>query len=196
MQNRALRGLACDWPPNSALLWKASEPAEGPGPRFARARRGIFRASRTVSVSPQWANGRILRRHSRVCGVAEVANTYYRSSQHWRTRLIPHGSDNLISQLFRGGPDAYPRECSKVSRHFADYINRVAFRGESFILMRGNRPVAELRPVPVGTRLGDLPDLLASLPRLSRVDAEAFNEDLQSALDELAEGTVRDPWGS
>lgn len=65
---------------------------------------------------------------------------------------------------------------TKVARHFADYINRVAFRGERFVLMRGNKPVAEFRPVPVGARLEDLPGLLASLPRLSKADAEAFNE--------------------
>lgn len=83
-----------------------------------------------------------------------------------------------------------------VARNFSDYINRVAFRGERFVLMRGNKPVAELCPVPVGTRLGDLPGLLSSLPRLSENDAEALSDDLEIARTELAESKVVDPWES
>jgi antitoxin (DNA-binding transcriptional repressor) of toxin-antitoxin stability system len=85
---------------------------------------------------------------------------------------------------------------TEVARHFADYINRVAFRGERFTLMRGNKPVAELRPVPAGRRLGELPDLLASLPRLSPEDTAAFGDDLEAARRELAEVPLRDPWAS
>jgi len=85
---------------------------------------------------------------------------------------------------------------TEVARHFADYINRVAFRGERFVLTRGNKPVAELGPVPQGTRLGDLPELLAVLPPLSEADAESFERDLTSAREELARTKVRDPWAS
>ncbi len=85
---------------------------------------------------------------------------------------------------------------TEVARHFADYINRVAFRGERFVLMRGNKPVAELSPVPMGARLGDLPDVLGSLPRLSESEAVAFATDLETARDELKRATVRDPWES
>jgi antitoxin (DNA-binding transcriptional repressor) of toxin-antitoxin stability system len=85
---------------------------------------------------------------------------------------------------------------TEVARHFADYINRVAFRGERFTLMRGNTPVAELRPVPAGRRLGELPELLASLPRLSAEDAAALAEDLETARQEIAEQPLRDPWAS
>jgi antitoxin (DNA-binding transcriptional repressor) of toxin-antitoxin stability system len=53
---------------------------------------------------------------------------------------------------------------TEVARHFAEYINRVAYRGECFVLMRGNKPIAELRPLPVGKRLAELPAVLASLP--------------------------------
>lgn len=85
---------------------------------------------------------------------------------------------------------------TEVARHFADYINRVAFRGERFVLMRGNKPVAELGPVPMGTRLGDLPDLLASLPSLSESEAVTFASDVESAREDLKRVTVRDPWES
>ena len=39
---------------------------------------------------------------------------------------------------------------TEVARHFAEYINRVSYRGESFVLVRGNKPVAELRPPSCG----------------------------------------------
>ena len=85
---------------------------------------------------------------------------------------------------------------TEVARNFADYINRVAFRGERFTLMRGSKPVAELRPVPAGKRLGELPDLLASLPRLSPDDASALAEDIEVARTELDEQPLQDPWAS
>ena len=85
---------------------------------------------------------------------------------------------------------------TEVARHFAEYINRVAYRGESFVLIRGNKPIAELRPLPIGKRLADLPALCASLPHLSPVEAEQFGEDLAAAREELAHAEVRDPWQS
>jgi antitoxin (DNA-binding transcriptional repressor) of toxin-antitoxin stability system len=85
---------------------------------------------------------------------------------------------------------------TQVARHFADYVNRVAYRRESFTLVRGNKPLAELRPLPVGTRLSELPALLASLPRLSSSEAADFADDLSTAQAELARAEVRDAWQS
>ncbi len=84
---------------------------------------------------------------------------------------------------------------SEAVRNFADYINRVAYRGERFTLVRGNREVAELTPVVSGGRLLDLPDLLASLPRLSEADARSLSHDLARARSESGP-PVRDPWES
>lgn len=85
---------------------------------------------------------------------------------------------------------------TEVARNFADYINRVAFHGERFILVRGRRAVAELRPVPAGKRLGELPGLLASLPRLGEADAAALADDLAVARGELEGAPLHDPWES
>ena len=85
---------------------------------------------------------------------------------------------------------------SEAVRNFADYINRVAYRGESFTLFRGNKPVAELAPVVSGRRLGDLPYLLDSLPRLSDADAGSFAKDMKEARADLPGVPLRDPWGS
>lgn len=83
-----------------------------------------------------------------------------------------------------------------VARNFAEYINRVAFRGERFVLTRGKRAVAELRPVPSGKRLRELPELLASLPRLSEAEAADLAADLDDARRDLTQAPPRDPWAS
>lgn len=83
-----------------------------------------------------------------------------------------------------------------VLRNFSDYINRVVYRGERFVLVRGGREVAELGPVPSGTRLGDLPGILASLPELGPEAADAFERDLDVARAELAGHAPESPWES
>jgi antitoxin (DNA-binding transcriptional repressor) of toxin-antitoxin stability system len=82
-----------------------------------------------------------------------------------------------------------------VSRRFADHVNRVAYRDEEFVLVRGGKPVAELRPVPRGGRLGDLPELLASIARLASGDGDSFARDLDDirAAANRTEG-ICDPW--
>lgn len=85
---------------------------------------------------------------------------------------------------------------SEAVRSFADYINRVVYRGESFTLVRGNKPVAELSPVIAGRRLGDLPYLLASLPSLGGSGAREFADDIAAARSEISNASVRDPWAS
>lgn len=85
------------------------------------------------------------------------------------------------------------RSVTEVARHFADYINRVLYRGECFVLMRGNKPVGELGPLPVGKRLAELPGLFASLPKLSEIEATEFAEDIGSARAMLSAADVQDP---
>jgi antitoxin (DNA-binding transcriptional repressor) of toxin-antitoxin stability system len=82
---------------------------------------------------------------------------------------------------------------TEVAHHFAEYINRVAYRGECFVLMRGNKPIAELRPVPVGKKLAELPALLSSLPHLAPTEAAQFADDLAMAREALARAEAHDP---
>ena len=79
-----------------------------------------------------------------------------------------------------------------MARHFAEYINRAAYRGESFVLVRGNKPMAELRPLPTGKRLAELPALLASLPYLSSTEATQLADDIMAARAVLARRKVHD----
>ena len=81
-------------------------------------------------------------------------------------------------------------------RHFSEYVNRVAYRHETFLLSRGRKAMAELRPVPRGRRLGDLPRLLASLPRLSVREADTFAKDVTRARASVKREKVKDPWAS
>lgn len=80
---------------------------------------------------------------------------------------------------------------TELARNFADYVARVAFRGEHFALMLG-RAVAELRPDPAGMRRGDLPGLLASLPRPGPEGAPAFDGALNTARDQIGKLPERD----
>jgi prevent-host-death family protein len=82
---------------------------------------------------------------------------------------------------------------TEMSRKFAEYINRVAYRGESFILTKGNRPVAELRPLPQGRKLSELAKIFASLPHLDPEDAEQFAKDIDDARNSLPREDY-DPW--
>jgi len=66
---------------------------------------------------------------------------------------------------------------------FADYTNRVAFRGERFVLMRGKKAVESYDRFRPGKRPGELPELLSSLPRLGACEAERLAVDLQRVLD-------------
>jgi antitoxin (DNA-binding transcriptional repressor) of toxin-antitoxin stability system len=90
----------------------------------------------------------------------------------------------------------YASSVTDVARHFADYLNRVSFRGERIVLMRGKRAIAELGPVSMGRPLKDLPDLLASLPHLDETEAASYAEDLDRARSEIGGLPLRDPWES
>ncbi len=82
-------------------------------------------------------------------------------------------------------------------RNFSEVLGRVRFKGERFILTRGGRPVAELRPTDAASpmRLGELPAALAGLPHLEPNDADSFAHDLESGRS--AVGPVPPvPWAS
>lgn len=81
-------------------------------------------------------------------------------------------------------------------RNFSDCINRVMYKREKFVLRKGKKIVAELRPVVEGKPLRELPDLLAALPRLSPDEAESFARDLSEIRASISEEDLTDPWAS
>ena len=55
---------------------------------------------------------------------------------------------------------------TETARRFSELMNRVRYRGESFIVERGGKPVCEILPVrPTRFSGKDLADLLRSLPK-------------------------------
>ena len=84
---------------------------------------------------------------------------------------------------------------TEMSRKFADYMNRVKYRRESFILTKGNEPFAEIRPLPRGVTGAELLNILRSGPHLTPEEAEAFGRDIDEARNSI--GTIadlRNPW--
>lgn len=84
---------------------------------------------------------------------------------------------------------------TEMSRKFADYMNRVKYRRESFILTKGNEPFAEIRPLPRGVTGAELLNILRSGPHLTPEEAEAFGRDIDEARNAI--GTIadlRNPW--
>ena len=76
----------------------------------------------------------------------------------------------------------------------AAHVDCVAYRRESFTLLRGKKPLAERRPLPAGARLSELPSLIASLPRLPAAEAGDSADDVATGRVEL--GEVHDAWQS
>jgi len=82
-----------------------------------------------------------------------------------------------------------------LARNLADVVSRVAYRGERFTVVRGNRPVVELVPPAQGRRLGDLPRIFENLPPLGGAEAERMGADLDEARAGLGTPS-EDPWAS
>ncbi|MCS6828366.1 MAG: type II toxin-antitoxin system Phd/YefM family antitoxin [Caldilinea sp.] len=66
-------------------------------------------------------------------------------------------------------------------RNVSKHLERVVDRRQRFILLQRGRPVAELRPLPVGCTLGELEKTLRMLPRFTEAEAAAFETELRAA---------------
>ena len=84
---------------------------------------------------------------------------------------------------------------TQLARNLADIVNRVAYRGERFIVVRGSREVAEIGPAPRGRPLSELAAVLDGLPRLSAGEAEGFAVDIEEVR-RAAGPIARDTWAS
>ena len=93
-----------------------------------------------------------------------------------KTRKLQEGLVREPSTEYRA-----PRHVSatEASRNFSELLNRIRYRGESFIVLRGGVPICEIRPAEPMLFAGtDLVTLLRSLP--------AVDEDYLSAVEEAA----------
>jgi prevent-host-death family protein len=65
---------------------------------------------------------------------------------------------------------------TEAARRFSDILNRIAYRGEVFVVERGGKPVCRIQPAsPAACRISELARLFESLPRPD----EAFSADLE-----------------
>ncbi|MFA7172733.1 MAG: type II toxin-antitoxin system prevent-host-death family antitoxin [Kiritimatiellia bacterium] len=85
---------------------------------------------------------------------------------------------------------------TEAARNFSEYVNRVNYKGDRFLLVKGGRGVAELRPVPKGRRLSELAVLFKSSLRLDSDEIDSFEVDLDAARAEMNDVEVRNPWDS
>ena len=66
-------------------------------------------------------------------------------------------------------------------RKFSDILNSVRYRGESFTIVRGGKPIASISPLeesPKNKSLGELKGLISVLPDLGP-ETERFRNDLK-----------------
>ena len=89
-----------------------------------------------------------------------------------------------------------PITITKFSRALADFINFVYYRNESFLLLRGNKAVAEIRPVSKNMSLGDLSVLLRGGSGLSKEENLDFLRDVEDIKKESAKDRGRNKWES
>lgn len=78
---------------------------------------------------------------------------------------------------------------TEAARHLGDYLARVKHRGETFVLTKNDRPVAELRPV-TPPRVGTWGDLVAAM-KAHPVDS-GFFDDLERI--NRADQIATNPW--
>ncbi len=82
---------------------------------------------------------------------------------------------------------------TEAARHFADYVNRVHTRNESFVLLKKGKPVASL--IPQTEKICTGKDLAKALERveLTPKEARAWQKDLAHARKALK--SSRSKWG-
>ena len=70
---------------------------------------------------------------------------------------------------------------TEAARSFSEIINSVKYKGESYTIIRGGKPVAVIVPVKAATPgriLKELRVIINNLPKLGK-DAESFLEDVE-----------------
>lgn len=84
-----------------------------------------------------------------------------------------------------------PLSASEAARRFADVVNRVRYRGESFVVERAGEPVCRIVPPAVSRRT--LADLVRILDEVARPDS-AYWKEVEKAKRRQPK-LRRSPWG-
>ncbi len=85
---------------------------------------------------------------------------------------------------------------TRAVRDFSEVLNTIKFQGTHFIIERGGKPVASMKPVDEKEdfkALGELKALLKKLPRLDE-ELDAFAADLEAILKNQPVMPMEDLW--
>ena len=69
-------------------------------------------------------------------------------------------------------------------RKFSEILNSIRYRGESYTIVRGGKPIASISPVETSSRkklLGELKEMTKDIPHLG-AEADRFGRDLRDIL--------------
>jgi antitoxin (DNA-binding transcriptional repressor) of toxin-antitoxin stability system len=85
---------------------------------------------------------------------------------------------------------------TRVVRDFSEVLNTIKFKGVHYIIERGGKPVAAMKPINEEKdfrTLGELKVLLKRLPRLAE-ELDAFAEDLENIYKDQPVVPMGDLW--
>ncbi len=81
-------------------------------------------------------------------------------------------------------------------RKFSELLNTAKYKGEKFLIVRGGKPIALIRPLDSSDKtrsLADLKGILKDLPKLGE-EAESFDRDLRKIFQNQPFLPKKSPW--
>lgn len=81
-------------------------------------------------------------------------------------------------------------------RKFSEILNSIRYRGESYTIVRGGKPIASISPVETSSRkrlLGEFKEVAKDIPHLG-AEADRFARDLRDLLDHQPTMLKEDRW--
>mgnify|MGYP001594976776 CR=1 FL=1 len=81
-------------------------------------------------------------------------------------------------------------------RKFSEILNSIKYRGESFTIVRGGKPIASISPVESSSRkrlLGELKEIVKDIPHLG-AEADRFGRDLRDIVKQQPPLPKEDKW--
>ena len=85
---------------------------------------------------------------------------------------------------------------TRAVRDFSEVLNTIRFKGAHYIIERGGKPVASMKPIDEKTDIKTLGELKALLKKLPRLDEErdAFAADLEDIRKDQPFMAMGDVW--
>jgi len=81
-------------------------------------------------------------------------------------------------------------------RKFSEILNSIRYRGESYTIIRGGKPIASISPVEISSRkklLSEFKEMVKDIPHLGS-EADRFGRDLKELLEHQPPMPKEDKW--